>query len=169
MIEGLILINGNTSVGQPATIWMMYTTKLWSHSHCIRYQVLTSVWNPIIGLLSDYQICETLTHRHLWNSVDGDPQGSILTSDGMYDRVTAIFLSSSQQHQDIISIWKCLWLADQGGDKRERRVWKYPTKIISAPISPSVTVNSAACKCKPNSWVNKFVSSIWNSVFSANY
>ena len=60
------------------------------------------------------------------------------------------------------------WLI-KGGDIRARRVWKYPTKIISAPISPSLTVNSAACKCKPNSWVNKFVSSIWNSVFSVNY
>ena len=132
-------------------------------SHCgdhivsVSNEFLTSVWNPIIALLSDYQICEILTHRHLWNSVDGDPQGSILTSDGMYDRVTAIFLSSSQQHQDIISfsdIWKCLWLI-KVDDIRECRVWKFPTKIISAPISPSLTVKSAACKCKPNSWLEK--------------
>ena len=45
-------------------------------------------------------------------------------------------------------------LTDQGWWYMSR-VCKYPTKIISAPISPSVTVNSAACKCKPNSWVNK--------------
>ena len=41
-------------------------------------------------------------------------------------------------------------LADQGWWYMSR-VCKYPTKIISAPISPSLTVKSAAGKCKANS------------------
>ena len=145
-------------------------------SHCgdhivsVSNEFLTSVWNPIIALLSDYQICEILTHRHLWNSVDGDPQGSILTSDGMYDRVTAIFLSSSQQHQDIISIWKCLWLADQ-------RWWYTSTSSLKISDKNNLCTNFSIGHCQFScmQMQAKFLgeqiclSPIWNSVLSANY
>ena len=134
------------------------------HIATVSDQVLTRVWDPIIVLLSDYQICEILTHRHLWNSAiacewwplgfDFDIWWFVWPCD---HHLLVIFITTSA-NEDIpvpntSDIWKCLRLI------KVDDIWVKFAKISDKNdfcTNFSITHCQIVCKrkCNANWWKN---------------